>query len=45
MKHGNLYTAPLREEADRTVSEPAEIDDEIHELCQGLIAFERGLGP
>src|SRR6266436_9297340 len=32
------YTALLREEVGRTVSDPAEIDGEIHALCEALIA-------
>jgi hypothetical protein len=39
------YTALLREEVGRTVSEPAEIDEEIHALCEALIASEGRLGP
>ncbi len=39
------YTALLREEVGRTVSEPAEIDEEIHALCEALIATEGRLGP
>jgi len=39
------YTALLREEVGRTVSDPAEIDEEIHELCEALIASEGRLGP
>jgi RNA polymerase sigma factor (sigma-70 family) len=39
------YTALLREEVGRTVSEPAEIDEEIHALCEALIATEGQLGP
>jgi RNA polymerase sigma factor (sigma-70 family) len=39
------YTALLREEIGRTVSEPAEIDEEIHALCEALIATEGRLGP
>jgi RNA polymerase sigma factor (sigma-70 family) len=31
------YTASVREEIGRTVSDPAEIDAEIHELCQALV--------
>jgi RNA polymerase sigma factor (sigma-70 family) len=34
------YTALLREEVGRTVSDPAEIDDEIHALCEALVASE-----
>ena len=39
------YTALLREEVGRTVSDPAEIDEEIHALCEALIATEGRLGP
>jgi RNA polymerase sigma factor (sigma-70 family) len=39
------YTALLREEVARTVSDPAEIDEEIHALCEALIASEGRLGP
>jgi len=39
------YTALLREEVCRTVSDPAEVDDEIHALCESLIASEGRLGP
>jgi transposase len=38
------YTELLREEAGRTVSDPAEIDEEIHALCEALIASEGRLG-
>jgi RNA polymerase sigma factor (sigma-70 family) len=34
------YTALLREEIGRTVSNPAEIDAEIHALCEALIRSE-----
>jgi RNA polymerase sigma-70 factor (ECF subfamily) len=34
------YTALLREEVARTVSDPEEIDGEIHSLCDALIAAE-----
>jgi RNA polymerase sigma factor (sigma-70 family) len=39
------YTALLREEVGRTVSDPAEIDEEIHALCAALVASEGRLGP
>ena len=39
------YTALLREEVGRTVSDPTEIDEEIHALCDALIASEGRLGP
>jgi hypothetical protein len=32
------YSSILREEIARTVSDPAEIDDEIHALCEALLA-------
>jgi RNA polymerase sigma factor (sigma-70 family) len=35
----------LREEVARTVSDPAEIDAEIHSLCEALVASEGRLGP
>jgi uncharacterized protein YnzC (UPF0291/DUF896 family) len=34
------YLAAVREEVARTVSNPAEIDGEIHALCDALIAAE-----
>jgi RNA polymerase sigma factor (sigma-70 family) len=39
------YTALLRQEVGRTVSNPAEIDGEIHALCEALIATRGQLGP
>lgn len=39
------YTVLLREEVARTVSDPAEIDSEIHALCDALIAAEGRIGP
>jgi hypothetical protein len=39
------YTALLREEVGCTVSDPAEIDEEIHALCEALMASEGRLGP
>jgi len=39
------YTALLREEVGRTVSDPTEIDEEIHALCEALIATEGRLDP
>ncbi|HYY31158.1 MAG TPA: sigma factor [Chthoniobacterales bacterium] len=38
------YTAILREEVGRTVSDPSEIDAEIHSLCDALIAAEGRIG-
>jgi len=34
------YTMLLREEVSRTVSDSAEIDEEVHALCEALIATE-----
>src|ERR1700732_2074378 len=34
------YTALLREEVGRTVCDPAELDEEIHALCEALVASE-----
>jgi hypothetical protein len=39
------YTALLREEVGRTASDPAEIDEENHALCEALMASEGRLGP
>jgi RNA polymerase sigma factor (sigma-70 family) len=39
------FTTLLREEVARTVSDPAEIDAEIHWLCEALVASEGRLGP
>ena len=39
------YTALLRDEVGRTVSDPSEIDEEIHALCEALIASEGRLSP
>jgi DNA-directed RNA polymerase specialized sigma24 family protein len=39
------YTAILREEIARTVSDPSEVDAEIHALCEALIASEGRLEP
>jgi RNA polymerase sigma factor (sigma-70 family) len=39
------YTLLLREEVGRTVSDPAEIDEEIHALCEAIMATEGRLGP
>jgi hypothetical protein len=36
------YIEIVREEVARTVSDPAEINNEIHALCDALIASERG---
>jgi hypothetical protein len=39
------YIALLREEVGRTVSDPAEIDKEIHALCEALVASGGRVGP
>ena len=39
------YLAAVREEVARTVSNPAEIDGEIHALCDALIAAEGRVMP
>jgi RNA polymerase sigma-70 factor (ECF subfamily) len=39
------FSAILREEVARTVSDPAEINEEIHSLCEALVASEGRLGP
>jgi RNA polymerase sigma factor (sigma-70 family) len=39
------FSTFLREEVARTVSDPAEIDEDIHSLCEALIASEGRLGP
>src|SRR5260370_14315689 len=39
------YTTLSRAEVARTVSDPGEIDEEIHALCDALIASEGRLGP
>jgi hypothetical protein len=39
------YSTLLREEIGRTVSDSAEIDEEIRTLCEALIASEGRLGP
>jgi hypothetical protein len=38
------FTCLLREEVGRTVSDPGEVDEEIHALCEALIATEGRLG-
>ena len=39
------YASLLREEVTRTVSDPGEVEEEIHSLCEALIAAEGQLGP
>ena len=39
------YASVLREEVARTVSDPGEVDEEIHALCEALIATEGQLDP
>jgi hypothetical protein len=38
------YTELLREEVARTVTDPKEVDEEIHALCEALIAAQGRLG-
>jgi len=38
------YTEVLREEVARTVMDPKEVDEEIHALCEALIAAQGRLG-
>ena len=39
------YASVLREEVARTVSDPGEVDEEIHALCEAMIVTEGRLGP
>jgi RNA polymerase sigma factor (sigma-70 family) len=39
------YSQMLRDEVARTVSDPADIDNEIHALCDALIAAEGRMNP
>jgi hypothetical protein len=39
------YTAFVREEISRTVSDSADLDSEIHQLCQALVAAEGRIVP
>ena len=39
------YAALLRDEIERTVSDPGDIDAEIHELCDALVAPEGWIVP
>ena len=39
------YSELLREEVARTVADPQEVDEEIHALCEALIASEGRMGP
>jgi RNA polymerase sigma factor (sigma-70 family) len=39
------YSALLREEVSRTVSDPEDIDGEIHALCEALIATQGQVNP
>lgn len=39
------YTTILRQEIARTVSDPSEVDAEVHALCEALIASEGRLEP
>ncbi len=44
-KFRSFFASILREAVARTVSGPAEIDEEIHALCEALIATEGRLDP
>jgi hypothetical protein len=37
------YTSLLRQEVARTVFDPSEVDEEIHSLCEALIATRRAI--
>jgi hypothetical protein len=39
------YTLLVREEIGRTVPDPGEIDAEIHDLCEALVAAEGWIMP
>ena len=39
------YTALVREEIVRTVSDPADVDSEIHELCEALMVAQGRIVP
>jgi hypothetical protein len=39
------YAALVREEIERTVSDPGDIDAEIHEPCEALVIAEGGIVP
>jgi RNA polymerase sigma factor (sigma-70 family) len=39
------YTALVREEINRTVADSADVDAEIHQLCEALIAAEGWISP
>jgi hypothetical protein len=39
------YTAFVREEISRTVADSADIEAEIHQLCEALIAAEGRIMP
>ena len=39
------YTAFVREEIGRTISDSADVDAELHELCEALIAAEGRIMP
>jgi RNA polymerase sigma factor (sigma-70 family) len=42
---GKQYTAFVREEISRTISDSADVDEELHELCEVLIAAEGRIMP
>jgi hypothetical protein len=39
------YALLVREQIERTVSDPDEVDAEIHELCEALVAAEGWVMP
>ncbi|MGA7392385.1 MAG: sigma factor-like helix-turn-helix DNA-binding protein [Terrimicrobiaceae bacterium] len=39
------YAVLVREEVERTVSDPGDVDAEIHELCEALVSAEGWVVP
>jgi hypothetical protein len=39
------YALLVREEVERTVSDPGDVDAEIHELCEALVVAEGWIVP
>ena len=39
------YAMLLREEVERTISDPGDVDAEIHELCEALVVTEGRIVP
>ena len=39
------YAVLVREEVERTVSDPGDVDAEIHELCEALVVAEGWIVP